>query len=115
MIHFHQRSDLQSNRFSILNIRIILADNVRSTQAKYTKIDTASIDGPLTCVKYIDGQFIMILPIGGFQFEIFPAILSNFENGAFKNGAFKSERTLLNSYGFFNRQGSGMSMGVRRR
>jgi hypothetical protein len=120
VIHFHQRSDLQSNRFSILNIRIILADNVRSTQAKYTKIDTASIDGPLTCVKYIDGQFIMILPIGGFQFEIFPAILSNFEkeafkNGAFKNGAFKSERTLLNSYGFFNRQGSGMSMGVRRR
>ena len=37
-----------------------------------------------------------------------------FKNGAFKNGAFKSERTLLNSYGFFNRQGSGMSIGVRR-
>jgi hypothetical protein len=48
-------------------------------------------------VKYIDGQFIMILPIGGFQFEIFPAILSNLKTGRLRMVRLKMVRSKANA------------------
>ena len=54
------------------NIRIILADNVDKAKKRINGNKNDDIDSSMASVIYIDGQFVMVLPIGGFRLEIFP-------------------------------------------
>ena len=54
------------------DIRIILADGVGNTKRRITGNKNDDIDNSMASLIYLDGQFIMVLPIGGFRSEIFP-------------------------------------------
>src|SRR6266542_4762479 len=54
------------------NIRIILADSVVNVKRKITGNESIDIDNSMASVTYLDGQYIIVLPIGGFKMDVFP-------------------------------------------
>ncbi len=59
-------------------IHIILADSVLKTQERVDKSQNADYRHAMAATRYLDGQFIVILPIGGFKFEVFPEEVKNY-------------------------------------
>ncbi len=60
------------------DIRIILADNVSNVKKRITGNENENVDISTASVIYLDGQFVIVLPIGGFKLEIFPEDTKNY-------------------------------------
>jgi len=60
------------------HIHIILADSVPKTKRRIDKSQNADYSNSMASTIYLDGKFIVVLPIGGFKLEVFPETIKDY-------------------------------------